>query len=105
GLTYKRDISDLRESPALEIREALSEEGAIVKSFDPYAPRESGADSIDDALAGADAAVVATDHSVFTALLPEVFLKAGVKVLVDGRNCLPKDLFLAQGMTYLGIGR
>jgi len=38
GVAYKKDIDDLRESPALEVLKKLKEEGAIVSYYDPYIP-------------------------------------------------------------------
>jgi len=38
GVAYKKDINDIRESPALEIIKKLEEEGAIVSYYDPYIP-------------------------------------------------------------------
>ncbi|MCM8776195.1 MAG: hypothetical protein NC930_07610, partial [Candidatus Omnitrophica bacterium] len=38
GVTYKRDIDDVRESPALEIIEMLEKQGAHVDYTDPYVP-------------------------------------------------------------------
>src|SRR5690606_3905678 len=45
GLAYKKDIDDLRESPALEIRRLLEEKGAVVEYHDPHCA-ETGADGI-----------------------------------------------------------
>ena len=39
GVAYKKDIDDLRESPALEVIKKLEEEGAIVSYYDPYIPK------------------------------------------------------------------
>jgi len=105
GLAYKRDVPDLRESPALAIREELIKRGVLVRSYDPFITRESTVKSTADALAGADAVLIATDHSVFTSLTPEILKKAGVRILIDGRNCLDKDAFLSADIVYRGIGR
>lgn len=105
GLAYKRGVGDLRESPALVLREELSARGAQVRCFDPYVPEESTSTDTRAALSGADAAVIATDHDLFRELTPSVFRDEGVPVVVDGRNCLTKDAFLASGVRYRGIGR
>jgi UDP-N-acetyl-D-mannosaminuronate dehydrogenase len=49
--------------------------------------------------------VVATAHKEFVALSPKVFVKNGVGVVVDGRNCLEKDAYLKAGIHFRGIGR
>ncbi len=105
GLAYKRDIPDLRESPALAIREELEKRGADVRTFDPFVPDGSTVHSLGEALDGAGAAVVATDHSMFRTLSPEDFIGHGVDVVIDGRNCLSKEAFIEQGLAYRGIGR
>lgn len=105
GLSYKSDVSDLRESPAFDILELLTERGVTVRTFDPHALDHSSERTFSSALAGADAAVVATGHRYFSSLSPQAFLRYGVSVVVDGRNCLPKDEYIDAGITYRGIGR
>ncbi len=70
GVAYKRDIDDMRESPALDVIRMLEERGAEVVYHDPHVPsfQENGHERFsvpfDDAeLARADAVVVITDHS------------------------------------------
>jgi len=40
GVLYKKDIDDLRESPALEVIKKLEEEKVIVSYYDPYIPKK-----------------------------------------------------------------
>jgi nucleotide sugar dehydrogenase len=105
GLSYKSNVSDLRESPAFEIEHELRERGAAVRTFDPTSVERSSAGSLDEALSGASAAVVATAHDEFAGLTPSRFAEHGVGVVVDGRNCLDKSLFRESGVAYRGIGR
>lgn len=105
GLAYKRDVADLRESPALAIEKILREEGAEVATFDPLVPDMSTAKTLAQALQGTVAVVLATDHTVFRDLTPEDFRGTPVKAIVDGRNCLDHAAFRAAGYTILGIGR
>ncbi len=105
GLAYKRDVPDLRESPALAIRDELRERGAHIRVFDPLVPGMSDVPTLAAALSKADAAIIATDHSIFRSLTPDEFLARGVGVVIDGRNCLPKEAFAGSGVTYRGIGR
>ncbi len=106
GLTYKRDIPDIRESPAIMIRDELVKQGAVVRTFDPYARRESSAESLEEALSGARAVILATDHREFReALTPKLLVAEGVGFFVDGRNAFPKDEFESAGIVYRGIGR
>jgi UDP-N-acetyl-D-glucosamine dehydrogenase len=73
GVAYKRDINDVRESPALAIVEELLRKGAEVSYHDPFVPQMTldgkGALSsealTDESLTGCDCAVIVTDHSGF----------------------------------------
>ena len=105
GLSYKANVSDLRESPSLDIKTLLERKGALVRTFDEHAQDRSSVHSFADALNGADAAIIATAHAEFTALPPSAFATRGVRVVVDGRNCLPKEQYLRAGILYRGIGR
>ena len=91
GVAYKRDVGDMRESPALDIIELLTRRGAEISYTDPYVETVAeGAhrlESVDEAEAlgrHPDCIVICTDHSVFnwTALVD-----SGVPV-VDTRNAL-----------------
>jgi UDP-N-acetyl-D-glucosamine dehydrogenase len=70
GVAYKKDIDDMRESPALDVMRLLEERGADVRYHDPYVPRfrENGHEFVGVALtheelASSDAVVIVTDHS------------------------------------------
>lgn len=104
GVAYKAGIEDFRESPSLKIINHLSEKGADVAVFDPYVPDKSTTDTLDEALAGAKAVVLATDHAQFRDLSARNLAAAGVEVFVDGRNCRNRTEFEAAGLVYEGIG-
>jgi nucleotide sugar dehydrogenase len=134
GLAYKADISDIRESPAHVIIEALEEMGANVSVYDPYVPDTfpakihdhklaamgapstapegdtyfealaPGHNSVAQAITGADAVVIATGHRLFREADPALFSQAGVKAIVDGRNCLDRSQFEELGILFKGIG-
>ncbi len=70
GVAYKRDVNDVRESPALDIIGLLAADGAEVSYHDPFVPdlAEDGANLssvalTDQALTEADAVVIVTDHT------------------------------------------
>ena len=70
GIAYKRDIDDVRESPALDVVRLLEELGADVAYHDPYVPhfqedgvRHESVALTDDELKKSDAVVIVTDHS------------------------------------------
>lgn len=59
GVAYKSNISDTRETPAIEVNEALSKAGAIVSWHDPLVDKWNGADSSN---LGAEIGIVVTKH-------------------------------------------
>ncbi len=105
GLAYKSDIDDMRESPSHTIIAEIERRGGAVVAHDPYVLREGYAQSLEEALSGADAVVIATAHRAFRALTPEDFARHNISIVIDGKNCLDKQQFLASTMTYRGIGR
>ena len=95
GVAYKRNIEDIRESPALDIIRLLEGQGARVSYFDPHVPRfrEDGREfrSVEltpDVVAAADCVMVVTDHSAVDYRM----IKRHAKLVVDTRNAIPKEV-------------
>ena len=90
GVAYKRDIDDVRESPALDIIHLLQRRGATVTFSDPYVPSIRVEDQLlmasdpDQAIPEADCTVVITDHSDVDYGL----VVARSRLVVDTRNAL-----------------
>jgi len=88
GVAYKKNVGDVRESPALDIIELLRRRGATVTYSDPYVPslKIDGAalTSLDPATADADCAVICTNHSSFDY---DCIVKK-FPLIVDTRNAL-----------------
>ena len=91
GIAYKKDVGDMRESPALDILELLTRKGAAVSYSDPYVPsfKHGGhaLEAVTDAEAlrrAPDCIVICTDHSSFDW---KAVVASGVPV-VDTRNAL-----------------
>ena len=91
GVAYKKDIEDLRESPALDIIRLLEQGGAKVTYHDPYVPKfeEDGHRFASvalsaETLAGADCVIVVTDHTN----LDYGLIQRHSRVIVDTRNAL-----------------
>src|SRR5690606_20473782 len=89
GVAYKRDVDDVRESPALDVIRLLEEKGAEVSYHDPYVPEVDHLDQVrssvpltDDVLAGADVVVITTDHSS----IDYARVVRLAKLVVDTRN-------------------
>ncbi len=89
GIAYKRDVSDMRESPALDVLELLHRRGATLSYTDPYVPTLQDKDlslvSVAEGEVGpVDCAVICTNHAVFDyAVMPGQF-----PLIVDTRNAL-----------------
>jgi UDP-N-acetyl-D-glucosamine dehydrogenase len=89
GVAYKRDVNDVRESPALDIIRLLQEKGARVEYSDPHVPRINlhgvALESVpltDGRSSNADAVLILTDHSAFD--YPRVVELA--QLVLDTRN-------------------
>ena len=89
GVAYKKDVSDVRESPALDVIKLLQEKGAEVSYNDPWIPDLTheglplkSVDIAGSKLANYDCVVVTTDHSKYDAEA----VVAGSKLLVDSSN-------------------
>jgi UDP-N-acetyl-D-glucosamine dehydrogenase len=90
GVAYKRDINDVRESPALDIIHLLLARGAKVTYTDPYVPSihfdglalESEPEH--EAVADADCTVIVTDHAAFN----YAAIVDAAPLVVDTRNAL-----------------
>ena len=105
GVSYKANVGDLRESPALKVIEILEKHGAKLHIFDPYLPKKSNVRNIEELMEKSDAIVLLTNHKEFLDIAPEKFKDSGIKVIVDGLNCLDKEKLLELGIHYKGIGR
>ena len=90
GVAYKRDIDDMRESPAIDVCHLLMKAGATVTYSDPYVPvfdvdgiKLNASEAVTEA-AKADCVLIVTDHT--GAPYQEVI--ANAKLIVDSRNAL-----------------
>lgn len=105
GISYKANVADLRESPALKVIKHLKHHLANVLVFDPNTEKHSTVKSLEELLEKSDALILATDHKEFKEIDPTLFKKYGIKAIIDGRNCLDKKAIEDLGIIYKGIGR
>jgi UDP-N-acetyl-D-glucosamine dehydrogenase len=95
GISYKRDIDDLRESPALDVMAVLQQKGATVRYHDPYIARLAAREwpgGVDlestpltpETLGAADCAVIITDHHAFD----YDAIVRHARLVVDTRNAI-----------------
>ncbi|MDQ1665840.1 MAG: UDPglucose 6-dehydrogenase [Actinomycetota bacterium] len=112
GLAFKPGTDDMREAPSLVLASRLLAEGAQVRTWDPVAsavdllPTATQCDSIEEAIDGADAAVIVTEWSELADLAnPDVRERMANPLIIDGRNMLDPAKVRAAGFAYEGIGR
>ena len=94
GVAYKRDIDDLRESPALDIIKLLEKQGAKVSYHDPYVPgfsedghRYESVPLSEQSLGSVDGVIVVTDHEKIDFDL----VRRHSHLVVDTRNALRRN--------------
>jgi UDP-N-acetyl-D-glucosamine dehydrogenase len=96
GIAYKKNVDDVRESPAAEVMEQLRERGALLAYADPHVPRfprmrehkfDLRSVPVDaGTLGGYDCVVLVTDHDAFD----YATIARGARLLVDTRGRYPK---------------
>ena len=115
GLAFKPETDDMREAPALIVIEKLLNEGANVKVYDPIAMEEcrkrigssvTYSKDMYDTVIDADAIALMTEWKQFRMPSWRIIKKVmNNPLIVDGRNIYDKDEIIAEGFTYLGIGK
>lgn len=110
GLTYKADVDDVRESPALEVVRLAAEAGYRVQAADPHVgPETPGLPTpvlpLDIALQDAEAVVLLVDHARFRQLDPAaVRERVGAPILLDTRHALDAARWQAAGFHVRTLG-
>ena len=91
GVAYKRDVGDVRESPALDVIHLLRERGAEVTFHDPYVSTVlldgqplTSSELSEEVLSTADCVIVVTDHSNYR----WEWVASHARLIVDTRNAL-----------------
>ena len=113
GLSYKPDVDDLRESPAIKIVQALVGKGAEILFHEPFAPGAEiegahSAPSLEESFQGAEGILLLVDHKVFHDLDPKWvagFLKE--KVAIDACGGWDRQAWRNAGfqIEVLGVGK
>jgi len=110
GLTYKAEVDDIRESPAVRVAELAVEHGYSVRLCDPHVrPETAGLPApllaLPQALRDAQAIVLLVDHRVFRDL--DVDLAASLvsgKRVLDARNAIDRAAWQARGFEVSVLG-
>ena len=116
GLAFKPNTDDMREAPSRYLMEALWQEGATVRAFDPEAMSECRRlygyrDDLelcatrDDTLQDTDALVICTEWKNFRVVDFDLLAKKlRARLIIDGRNLYNPEQVAASGLHYSGIG-
>ncbi len=87
GLTYKGNVDDIRESPAIEILEKLKQEGKYeVRAFDPHVNNHLVINNIEEAIYQSDLVVILTDHNEFKTINWNELSGMAKKRIFDTKN-------------------
>ncbi|MDY6049403.1 MAG: UDP-glucose/GDP-mannose dehydrogenase family protein [Corynebacterium sp.] len=113
GCAFKPESDDIRDSPALDVAGKLSLRGAQVTVYDPQAmdnaratwPTLTYAQSLEEALTGAEAVVIGTEWDEFTHMDPQwVGALVSNRLIVDGRGVIDLREWRASGWRVLALG-
>lgn len=114
GAAFKPNSDDVRDSPALDIADALTKRGAHVVIHDPKAiknarmrfPHLQYVDDVVEGARGADLVLHLTAWGEYQNLDPKAFGSlVNRRKIIDGRNAIPPDKWQDAGWTYLAPGR
>lgn len=103
GASYKANVGDVRESPALEVARLLRDKGFVVAVHDPYVEEYNM--PVDEVVRGAAAVLLLTDHRVYNELDP-VRLRdlMSAPLLLDARGAVDPLRWRAAGFTVRQLG-
>lgn len=115
GLSFKPNTDDMREAPSIDIINALLEEGATIKVYDPVAmeiARAHFGDRIEyctdpyTTAENADALILVTEWDEFINMdLQRIYSLLNYPIFIDGRNCFDPKTMSGIGFEYHCIGR
>ena len=114
GAAFKPNSDDIRDSPALDIAEAVRKAGAVVNVYDPKAmqaaqrvhPELEYAETVEEACTDADVVLHLTEWKQFRQIDPaKLATIVATPTIIDGRNALDPALWCGAGWTYRALGR
>jgi len=114
GAAFKPNSDDIRDSPALDIAEAVLKAKALVTVYDPKAmeaarrvhPDLEYAETVEDACLDADVVLHLTEWKQFREIDPtKLATVVSNPTIIDGRNALDPKLWRGAGWTYRALGR
>lgn len=109
GLTFKANVGDTRESPALQIVELLRDTGYQVRCVDPHVPTSAFpglqiAASAESSITGAHLILLLVDHDEFRMLMPSLGGEMAARNLIDTRNMFDAVAWRTAGFRVSPLG-
>ena len=102
GLTYKGNVDDIRESPAMDIYEALNARSEYdVVAYDPHVNLSFVEKDLEKALNGSDLVLILSDHNEFKALTSDHYEKMNTPQVFDTKNVVQEH---ADNIQYINFG-
>jgi UDPglucose 6-dehydrogenase len=114
GAAFKPDSDDVRDSPALDIAEQISQAGAVVTVHDPKAignakrrsPELTFVDTVDACVKDSNCILHLTEWREYREIDPlAIAKKVAETIIIDGRNALDRELWEKSGWRFRGLGR
>ncbi|MCM3744119.1 nucleotide sugar dehydrogenase [Sporosarcina luteola] len=108
GLAFKGNIDDMRESPSVDVVEELQKRALDAVAFDPHIKQnnlEIQTQNMDEALKGAQAAIILTSHDEFKDLDPaQIADLMESKIVIDTKQCIDREKWQAAGFEVYVLG-
>lgn len=110
GLTYKANVDDIRESPAIAVTKKLIQKGVNVIAYDPYVKSDALHSikietNITDVFQKADLLIILVGHNDFNELQPEDFIEMRSHKIIDCCNVIQrKDKWEVSGISVYSLG-
>jgi UDP-N-acetyl-D-mannosaminuronic acid dehydrogenase len=102
GLTYKGNVDDIRESPAMEILELLKSEGKYeVRAFDPHVEKDFVISDLETAVNQSDMVLILSDHNEFKELDWSKLKGMSTKQIFDTKNVVQNS---SEDFDYINFG-
>ncbi len=108
GLAFKGNIDDVRESPSLDVVTQFTKEELVVSAFDPHVTEnkiEEQTQNEEEALMGASALVILTNHDEFKRMDPNrIAENMSHRIVIDTKNCIDRRRWEAAGFDVYILG-
>ncbi|MGM0876425.1 MAG: nucleotide sugar dehydrogenase [Bacillota bacterium] len=102
GLTYKGNVDDIRESPAMEILELLKAEGKYeIRAYDPHVEKDFVIKDIEEAVNNSDMVLILSDHNEFKELDWSKLKGMSTKQILDTKNVVQNS---SEEFEYINFG-